>query len=77
MAKDEANKDEHGLVQDKYAGSGMRSFDFGLTPNVLICAVAGSVLGLILAMWVTPEVPIVVATVIVFAVLSGIFGMFV
>lgn len=53
----------------------MVDFDLTLTPSVLICAVAGGVLGLILAMWGTSEIPIIVATVIVFAVLSGIFGL--
>lgn len=78
MAKIEAHKDDAGATEkgsDKYTG--MRAFDFSLSPNVLICAAAGSVLGLILAMWATSEIPIIVATVIVFTVLSGIFGMFV
>jgi hypothetical protein len=74
MSKDE--KDEPSSAQkDKYTG--MRSFDFALSPNVFICAAAGAVLGLILAMWGTSEVPIIVATMIVFTILSGIFGMFV
>jgi hypothetical protein len=63
------------LPKDKY--SGMRSFDFAITPNVIICAGAGGALGLILALWGTTDVGIVIATVIVFAILSGIFGMFV
>jgi hypothetical protein len=72
------SKDDPGMAEkeiDKY--SGMRAINFELTPNVLICAAAGSVLGLILAMWGTSEIPIIVATVIVFTVLSGIFGLFV
>ncbi len=63
------------LPKDKYTG--MRSFDFAITPNVIICAAAGAVLGLILALWGTTDVGIVTATVIVFTILSGIFGMFV
>ena len=61
--------------RDKY--SGMRSFDFAITPNVLICGVAGTVLGLILAYWGTSDLGIVAATAIVFGILSGIFGMFI
>ncbi len=70
MANQESN-----LPKDKY--SGMRSFDFAITPNVLICAAAGAVLGLVLALWGTTDMGIVTATVIVFSILSGIFGMFV
>lgn len=55
----------------------MRSFDLAITPNVLICGAAGAVLGMILAFWGTTDVGIVAATTIVFAILSGIFGMFV
>lgn len=61
--------------RDKY--SGMRSFDFAITPNVLICGAAGTVLGVILAYWVTSDLGIVGATAVVFGILSGIFGMFV
>ncbi len=60
---------------DKYGG--VVDFDMALTPSVIICGAAGAVLGAILALWVTTEVPIIIATVIVFAVLSGIFGFFV
>jgi hypothetical protein len=63
------------LPKDKY--SGMRNFDFAISRNVIICAAAGAALGLILALWGTTDVGIVIATVIVFAILSGIFGMFV
>ena len=76
MTDDESNKDT-GMTEkepDKY--SGMRDLKLGLSPNVLLCAVGGAVLGLILALWSTSEIGIVVATVIVFAILSGIFGMF-
>jgi hypothetical protein len=66
---------ESNLPKDKYTG--MRNFDFAITPNVVICAAAGAVLGLILALWGTTDVGIVTATVIVFTILSGIFGMFV
>lgn len=69
-----ANQDSN-LPKDKYTG--MREFDFAITPNVIICAAAGAVLGLILALWGTTDVGIVAATVIVFSILSGIFGMFV
>jgi predicted membrane protein len=60
---------------DKYTG--MREMNFGLSRNVYITGTAGAFLGLLLAMWVTSDVGIVAATVIVFAILSGIFGMFV
>ncbi len=64
-----------GKEADKYGG--MVEFDVALTPSVTICGAAGAVLGAIPAMWGTSEVPIILATVIVFAVLSGIFGFFV
>ena len=73
-----SNNDKPGMAEkevDKYTG--MRSINFELSPNVLICAAAGAVLGLILAMWGTTSVGIIVAVVIVFTILSGIFGMFV
>jgi hypothetical protein len=70
MANHETN-----LPKDKYTG--MRSFDLAITPNVLICGAAGAVLGMILAYWGTSDIGIVAATTIVFAILSGIFGMFV
>ena len=60
---------------DKYGG--VVDFDFAITPSVIICGAAGAVLGLILALWVTTEIPIILATIIVFGVLSGIFGFFV
>lgn len=69
--KSEMSKSE----ADKYTG--MREMQFGLTTNVKLCAAGGFVLGLILALWVTSEIGMVAATVIVFTVLSGIFGMFV
>jgi hypothetical protein len=78
MTQDDPKKSDPGVSgkeADKYAG--MVDIDFALTPSVIICGGAGAVLGLILAMWATPEIPIVFATVIVFGVLSGIFGMFV
>ncbi len=72
MANQESN-----MPQDKY--SGMRDFNFAITPNVLICGGAGAVLGLILAVWGAGpgEIGIIAATTIVMAILSGIFGMFV
>jgi hypothetical protein len=66
---------ESQLPKEKYTG--MREMNFALTPNVLICGAAGAVLGAILAYWGTTDVGIVAATTIVFAILSGIFGMFV
>jgi hypothetical protein len=75
MANSESNMGKPVAPKDKY--SGMRSFDFAITPNVLICAAAGGVLGLILAYWGTSDFGIVAATVIVFTILSGIFGMFI
>jgi hypothetical protein len=59
---------------DKYTG--MREMQFSLTPNVLLCAAGGGILGLILSLWATSEIGIVGATTIVMAILSGIFGMF-
>jgi hypothetical protein len=78
MTQNDSNKGNpstSGKEADKYGG--MVDFDLALTPSVIICAAAGAVLGLILAMWATSEIPIIAATVIVFGVLSGIFGMFV
>lgn len=63
------------LPKDKYTG--MRDFNFAITPNVMICAAAGAVLGAILGYWGTSDIGIVAATTLVFTVLSGIFGMFV
>ena len=60
---------------NKYTG--MRDFEFALSANVYICAVAGAVLGAILAYWGTDQTEIIVASTIVFSILSGIFGMFV
>lgn len=71
--KGDPDAPKHGA--DKYGG--MVEFDVTMSPSVIICGVAGAVLGLILAMWATTEIPIIIATVIVFAVLSGIFGFFV
>ncbi|WP_363347390.1 hypothetical protein [Methylocystis echinoides] len=78
MTHDDSKKPDartSGKEVDKYGG--MVEFDMALTPSVIICGVAGAVLGAILAMWGTTEIPIIIATVIVFAVLSGIFGFFV
>ncbi len=71
-----ANQESH-LPNDKY--SGMRDLNFAITPNVLICGAAGTVLGLILAVWGAgaDSTGIVVATSVVMGILSGIFGMFV
>lgn len=72
-----SNKSNMGkpVLKDKYTG--MREMNFALTPNVIICGVAGVGLGGILAYWGTSDVPIIAATSIVFGILSGIFGMFV
>ncbi|PPD45323.1 MAG: hypothetical protein CTY15_04410 [Methylocystis sp.] len=75
MSNSESNMGKPGLPKDKYTG--MRDFDFAMSSNVYICAGAGAVLGAILAYWATNDAGIVGATVIVFAILSGIFGMFV
>jgi len=76
MSVEDSNKARADLPQrDKYTG--MKTMNFGLGPNVLICGGAGAVLGFILAMWAAPDPGIVAATVIVFGILSGIFGMFV
>lgn len=60
---------------DKYTG--MRDFNFALSTNVYICAVAGAILGAILGYWATGVIEITLASAITFFVLSGIFGMFV
>jgi hypothetical protein len=60
---------------DKY--SGVVDFDLSMSPSVIIYAVAGGFLGAVLALWGTSDFAIVIATTIVFAVLSGIFGLFV
>lgn len=61
--------------KDKYTG--MRDFEFALSTNVYICAVAGAFLGAILGYWATSSIEITIASAITFFVLSGIFGMFV
>lgn len=61
--------------KDKYTG--MREFEFALSTNVYICAVAGAVLGAILGYWATSDIAISTASAITFFVLSGIFGLFV
>lgn len=61
--------------KDKYTG--MRDFEFALSTNVYICAVAGALLGAILGYWATGAAEITIASAITFFVLSGIFGMFV
>lgn len=61
--------------KDKYTG--MREFEFALSTNVYICAVAGAVLGAILGYWATGQIDITIASSITFFVLSGIFGLFV
>ncbi len=78
MTQDEPKKGAphaSGKEPDHYGG--MAAMDFDLTPSVIICGVAGAVLGFILGMWATASIPITFATTIVFGVLSGIFGMFV
>lgn len=60
---------------DKYGG--MVGFDVEMTPSVYICGAAGAVLGAILAYWGTSDMAIIMATTVTFAVLSGIFGLFV
>ncbi len=54
-------------VSGKEQYGGMVDFDMSFTPSVVICGTAGAVLGAILAMRGTTEIPMVVATVIVFA----------
>ena len=70
-----SNHDLNHKEVDKYTG--MREMNFAFTPNVIICGVAGTVLGAILAYWGTSDVAIIGATAVVFGILSGIFGMFV
>lgn len=64
-----------GKNADKYGG--MVGFDMEMTPSVLICGIAGAVLGAVLAWWGTSDMPIVIASAVTFGVLSGIFGFFV
>ncbi len=68
-------KENPGKEPDKYGG--MVGFDVELTPSVYICGTAGALLGAILAYWGTSDIAIIMATTITFAVLSGIFGLFV
>jgi hypothetical protein len=77
MTQDDPGKapSKTGKPIDKYGG--VVDFDMAITPSVVICGAAGAVLGFILAWWGTSEIPIIIATVIVFGVLSGIFGFFV
>lgn len=75
MTHDDSNKDT-GMTEKKDKYTGMSNLRLGLGPNVIFCAIGGAVLGLILALWSTSEIGIVAATVFVFAILSGIFGMF-
>ncbi len=56
---DMTHGDPNKRVPDKYGG--MVEFDMALTPSVIICGVAGAVLGAILALWGTTEVPIIIA----------------
>jgi hypothetical protein len=68
------NADPTKKETDKYTG--MRELHLGLSPNVLLCALGGGILGAILSLWATTDIGVVGATVIVMAILSGIFGMF-
>jgi len=77
MTQDDSKKGKAGTEKEADHYTGMAAMDFAPTPSVIICGVAGAILGLILAMWGTLEIPIIFATTIVFGVLSGIFGMFV
>ncbi len=74
---DPSKRDPRALRRESDKYGGIVELDMALTPSVIICGVAGAVLGAILALWGTNEIPIVIATTIVFAVLSGIFGFFV
>ena len=64
-----------GNEPEKYHGVAMPEFD--LSPSVIICAVAGAVLGFVLAVWGISEIPIIISVTVVFGVLSGLFGLFV
>jgi len=77
MTQDDSKKDPPRVPQNADHYKGMVDFDFALGPSVIICAAAGAVLGLVLSMWATSEIGIIVATTIRFAILSGLFGMFV
>jgi hypothetical protein len=75
MTHNDANK-ATGMTEKEDKYTGMRALKLGLSPTVILCAIGGAVLGLILALWSTSEIGIVAATVFIFAILSGIFGMF-
>lgn len=78
MAYDQSKKSDPGASgkePEKYHGVAMPEFD--LSPSVIICAVAGAVLGFVLAIWGTSEIPIIISVTVVFGVLSGLFGLFV
>jgi hypothetical protein len=56
----------------------MSELKLGVRPTVILCAIGGGVLGLILAMWgVSDNIGIVASVSFVFAVLSGLFSMFI
>ena len=55
----------------------MKRLNLALTPNVLLYAAGGAVLGLILGIWMQAGIQSTIASVIVLTILSGFFGMFV
>jgi hypothetical protein len=56
----------------------MNELKLGVSPTVVLCTVGGGALGLILAMWaVSDNVGIIASVTFVFAVMSGLFSMFI
>ncbi len=70
-----SDPDASGKEPEKYHGVAFPEFEIG--PSVIICALAGAVLGFVLALWGTSEIPIIISVTVVFGVLSGLFGLFV
>jgi len=56
----------------------MNELKLGISPTVIICTIGGGVLGCILATWgVSDNIGIIASVTFVFAVLSGLFSMFI
>jgi len=56
----------------------MNELKIGITPTVALCTIGGGVLGLILAMWGAPDnIGLMASVSFVFAVMSGLFSMFI
>ena len=56
----------------------MNELKLGVTPTVVLCTIGGGILGAILAMWgVSDNIGIIASVTFVFAVMSGLFSMFI